>query len=118
MQPDTTGPKSLNCLRINTFAFNSTTCLHVSNPLSEWLTNPTNWVTNSAMAIVELKREVDEAVITLLQDALERAKTGETTGIIVVESTPKTARWANAGKYDRFELAGYLLNAANRSCLE
>jgi hypothetical protein len=70
------------------------------------------------MALVEIKREVDENIVMLLQQALERAKTGETTGVIVVESSTKTARWANAGKYDRFELAGYLLNAANRSCLE
>ena len=70
------------------------------------------------MAIVELKRDVDEKIITLLQEAIERAKTGETTGVIVIESSTKTARWANAGKYDRFELAGYLLNAAQKSCLE
>lgn len=65
--------------------------------------------------IRKLERPRNEGVIMYLEAALERAKTGETTGVVLVEQGPTGGyQWSTAGVEDGVRAAGMLALAQNR----
>ena len=64
------------------------------------------------MAIAELKREANPEIVATLEKALQNARNGETTGIVLLEQKTKICTWSTHGIKDRFTAAGYLTHAA------
>lgn len=67
------------------------------------------------MALTEIKREVNPTLVEILEQALENVKSGETTGLVLLEQKTKLCTWRTSGIKDRFTAAGYLLHAANKT---
>lgn len=53
-------------------------------------------------------------VIKLLESALARAKAGETTGVVLIEESPKTITCNMTKLKNRFETMGYIVEALLR----
>jgi hypothetical protein len=66
------------------------------------------------MAIVEIKREVNQTVVEILEKALANVRAGDTVGVLLLEKKVDVCSWSNAGLKDRFEVIGYLEHAKHR----
>jgi len=58
--------------------------------------------------VVALTRPADPDVVSLLEEALEAAKAGDLTAIVMIQVDPQGCAYANAGPMNRFEVLGYL----------
>jgi hypothetical protein len=67
-----------------------------------------------AAHIHELKRPVDPDVVDILERALEKAKSGEINGVLVLSQDPNAISYAIAGVKERFTVLGWLSHAMHR----
>ena len=61
-----------------------------------------------------LKRPQDPDVVAILEQALEDAKNGEVSGVLLLEQRPGGSRYHLAGIEDRFAQTGYLYHVLHR----
>lgn len=64
--------------------------------------------------VKEIRAKPNEEVVRGLEEALERARQGETTGILLVEQDRDGASYFIAGMRDRFQKLGVLSHAMHK----
>jgi hypothetical protein len=64
--------------------------------------------------IHQLRRPVDPDVVEYLQRALDEAKAGEITGVMILAQDPDGVRYGLAGIKDRFAVIGWLSHAMHK----
>ena len=58
-----------------------------------------------------LERKADREVVEYLETVLERARRGETSGVLILEQRGDGCSWCCSGLGDRFRVIGYLAHA-------
>lgn len=66
------------------------------------------------MPIEVLKPRVDPAVVEFLESALDKAKSGEVSGIVLVERTATDLIYSSVGIPDRWLAVGVLTHAIHK----
>lgn len=61
--------------------------------------------------IRQLKREADPDVVGFLEKALQKAKDGEITGVLILAQDPSGVAYSLAGIKERFTVLGWLSHA-------
>jgi len=62
----------------------------------------------------EITRAVDPQVEELLERTLANVRSGETSGVLILEQKAKHLSWACAGLDDRFQVIGFLAHAMHK----
>lgn len=67
------------------------------------------------MQLQKFERPVDRDLVAFLEEALENARSGELTGILLVDQMRDgKVGYATAGITDRYKVAGYLFHALHK----
>lgn len=61
-----------------------------------------------------LERKADPEVVDYLETVLERARRGETSGVLILEQRGDSCSWCCSGLGDRFKIIGYLAHAIHK----
>lgn len=67
-----------------------------------------------AAELKAIERKRDPEVVTFLEEALARARAGDTNGVLILEQSVTGVTYACAGLKDRMSLVGWLFHAMHK----